>query len=214
MTFQRTLLLGALASCSLLAAGSSARADYTYTTTAANGGSVSVGTASAVNFQGTALQSGSTLTGVNNLNIQNIGITSTKPVDSPTDTGSFAFNFTIDLSQTNGPLISQPTGTGSTTVTGTFNVTRADQGGADSNVVFNAIAPVTIGGVTYTFSSPVYAPPTFNSGAGGSSSGNFSVTITPTATANPEPASVVMMGTGLVGLGGLTLIRRRRARRS
>jgi len=206
---RRTMLLGALASCSLIAAGAGARADYTYTTTTAVGNPVPVGTQSAVNFTGT--NSVATLTGTNQINVQNVGMTSTKPIATP-DTGSFTLSFTLNLTQTNGPLINQPTGTGSTTITGTFNVTRADIGGETSNIVFNAIPSVTIAGVVYTFSNPVYAAPTINFSAGGLSDGNISILVTPTVV--PEPASVVMMGAGLAGLGGLGLVRARKSRRS
>ena len=90
MTFRRILLLGALASGYLLAAGVGARADFQFSTTSS--GNTPFGTASTLIGTGQPLSQ--VLNGVQIINVQDIEIATSKAAP-PTDSGSPAFSFTL-----------------------------------------------------------------------------------------------------------------------
>jgi hypothetical protein len=206
MTLRRTLLLGALASVVLLATGSGARADYGYSTLPSPL-SQPFGTASSLAYSG-SLSNGFPgslpLTGSTNINILNIQNNTSKT--SPTDSGVVPFSLTITISQVGGQ-----SNTG--IISGTLNFTRNDLGGSQSTAGTISAPDIIVGNIRYVFSSPTpgqpfgYAQPTVNGAAPGD--GNISLTITPTAI--PEPASLVLMGSGLVGVLGLGLRRMKKA---
>jgi len=229
MMLRRTLLLGALASCLLLAAGGGAEAAYTYTSTITiTGGSVAGTIAKSAGIS-TFTTTGGTIVGLQDItapgtfltsgplsaNIGNVGLTTTNmtaagesftvnytdvvTITNPTPggaTGPFTINGTLTLS---GVRTDGTASAGSVTnrYAGTFSQTLAIPAGQLFNVSFGD------GSV-----NDFFGPPTVNN-PGGTANGSLGAVINPLGV--PEPASVAMMGTGLVAVIGLALRRTRKA---
>jgi hypothetical protein len=142
-----------------------------------------------------AVSSANPLSGPSAINVANVTLTSTT-LPPATDTTSFTVTIPIVITNTAPNL----PGTGTITLTGTLAFQRSDMGGELStftNPTFTNNGAV-IGGVTYTLSFQGYAAPTVNSVPG---DGNISVVVSPSGVV-PEPASMVMLGSGLVGILG------------
>jgi hypothetical protein len=197
----------AVLSVALLLAAGDARAAFTYATTATTtptppatgtAGTVTFGQSTyAVNPQSQAPVP--PFTGSQIINIAQPVQTSTRTVG--TDTTSFTTNLAVTITNV-------PSGLSNTiNVTGRIDVTRSDTTGAISSFTLTSILPtsITLDGFTYSLSNPTYAAPTI-----GTTSSNGAISITITETVVPEPASLVMMGTSVLALGGLSVLRRRR----
>jgi hypothetical protein len=195
MTYRRALFLGAIASCSLLAAGVSAKADYAYSTVTTPATTV-LGIDGNTSTIGLGPISGSGLTGLQNVAL--VGVADV--VAGSGATGSVPFTTTV--------TITDPTGSGTITWGGTITFTRSDSSGETSTFTLST-APnsLTLDGSTYTIGNLVYAQPTVNAQSEGA--GRISGLVT--VTAAPEPASIAMLGLGLVGVGGVSLRRRLRS---
>jgi len=182
---------------SLLATEARANFDYTTVINPPAGGTATFGTSSSVVFGNV---SKTNLNGSQNINIADVSILSTK-LAPPTDSGSVAFTDTITITDPSGGGT-----TGTFTVSGTLNVTRADTGGELSSLTVSSISgPIVLNGTTYSLDGISYAPPTINSGNGTPPDGNISALLT---VAVPEPASIALVSLG--GLGMIALARRSR----
>jgi len=205
----RARSLFAVLSVALLLAASDARASFQYSVVVTPT-PVVFGAGNTSTYTSTpSFTSGSpsgTLTGTQTINLVQTTQTSTRVGTFPfgagqTDQTTIPVSLTVAINNT-------ADGSGSFTVAGNINVTRSDTLGANSNFVLTSILPtsITLGNFVYTLSGPTYTAPTISGGAG--ANGGISILITELAV--PEPASLVMMGTSVLALGGLTVIRRRR----
>jgi len=212
MSMKRPLFLMAVAAS--LFVGDSARASYNYATSlsilsVSPGGTITNGTTGAnVVVGGTTLflsnvaRTALFVPGANTLNIGDVAVTTTTA--SPAG-DTFTVTYQDVFSLTNTP----PPGTSASqnfTVTGVLTLTGINTG--NGTIVNNYNAPTsgsfTLGGVGFTGSADNFGNPTIN-GAPGSLGG----TIITTFNAVPEPASFVMLG---LGIGGIGLLGFRKAR--
>jgi len=216
MSMKRPLFLMAVAVS--LFVGDSARASYNYTTSLSilsvtNGGTFVNGTTGAqASLGGTTLflenvaRAGLFVPGGNTVNIGDVGVsTSTLAPNSNTFTVNYQDVFVL----TNFPAGGTGPGTNATqtlTVTGRLILAGVNTG---DGTVFNFYNPPTsgsfvLGGVTYVGSADNFGNPTINGAPG-----NLGGTIFTNFTAIPEPASFVMLG---LGVGGIGLLGFRKAR--
>lgn len=226
MNVNRFVVAAVVAVCGSAAVGGRADAAYSYSTavtiTSGTGGGVisnnsAVGGISTYTLgDGTQLQFQNTSGGLFLVgsplspNVANVGL-----VPASATPTSFSVNYTNVITITN-PAPGGPTGT--FTVTGTLTVSNValvngQFSGTTSNVFTSPLSPTTIqvDGASLTLSvsgvtNVGYAPPTVGSPVTSAPAGSLSVNIASAAV--PEPASLVMVGLGLAGLGGLRLRRR------
>jgi hypothetical protein len=223
MIGKRFAILGALALFGSLLAGVRAEAAYTYSTSitinSVSGGGSSTkvaGISTATSANNTALQlqdiigPGNFILGAPlSTKIGNVGIV---PTGSTPDTFTVGYTDVITITNPLGGSTGTFTFSGVLTATGVL-VSGGAFGGTISNQ-YSApftVGPTTIGGAPFTvnvgtgavndlFGQPTIGQPITPTGASGS--------LGALITSVPEPASVVMMGLGLLGVAGIGLRRR------
>jgi PEP-CTERM motif len=126
-------------------------------------------------------------------NILNVG----EPTGSPTGSGSYFIMENFTLSGDGG------------LETGNFSGTITIMGEVPS--ITSGSINITSGAGDYVFGPSSFTPPSVGTNTGDPTAGNVSLEIGVPA-AVPEPASLLMLGMGVVGAGAFELRRRRSAR--
>jgi len=200
--------LFAVLSVALLLAASDARAAFTYFVSATPTVFTSPSALSTFTVSPSSSATGSNpLTGTTDINLFQ-GTLLTTRTTTGTDSGGGPLALTLTINRVgDGSMAINLAGTLSfTTSVDTSTNPPGTSGTSDFVLTTPLPASLTVGGVTYTLSQPAnYSGPTVNNPI---ANGGFTIRITEGAV--PEPASLVMMGTSVLALGGLTVLRRRR----
>jgi len=201
MTFRRCFALAAILGA-LMVGTNTARADFNYVaspqpTPNTFGGStitfIAGSNTTPLNTSGTLVQIGSVMD------------TSSSAASGDSTTINFTIRVAITNSITTGPGTNS---TGTITVSGSLTVTGNTSSSLSGYVAnFTTPAPLNIGGVTYSITNFLFSAPTPNG-----SNGAFSASVGAAVVGVPEPASVVMLGSGLIGIVGVGMRRRLRGR--
>jgi hypothetical protein len=207
----------ALAAVLILAVGTQARAGFTLTETNLYiNGSLASSTPAIVTFGGTMIglmpvspQTFAAGSGVNLLNVS--AQSSTIAGSAPADTGSFTFSESFSLVGTGTSAGLSETAT----LSGTFNLTQGYMGAILSNMgtpstPASSLTLTVNSGSGFSFAGFTYSQPSPSSSVGNPSvgAGNVSLTIIPNTV--PEPASMAMLGLGMIGIGIYARRQRRR----
>jgi hypothetical protein len=201
MMLRRMMLLGSLAAAMFLTGGE-ARAGYSFTTGTVTANPLLIGGTVSDTF--TTLNSSIATDQAANYNFVTINYSNltTTPVSG---------SQTLSWVET---LVSTTTGaTGTFSIIGTLSVFGATNGGVPA-ATFSPVSVTPIGGAGgFSVSFTGYDAVTFNTSAGTASS-HLAFNVSPPTTAPagvPEPASVALLGSGLLGILGVGVRCRKRA---
>jgi hypothetical protein len=190
--------LAGLVAAMLLAAGASSQASYILTANSLTATPASLGgTSFTFAESGGGVQSGSS---PSNFNVIDVGVSSTT-VAPASDTGFIMVTETFTLTGTSG--------TETFTLNGTLDLLSGNSGGVVTTFTGSTTVNTITGGSGYVVGFAGYAPPSPGSGGLGATTGNVSIVVSPNAVTVPEPASVAMLGLGMVGIGGVAFRRRK-----
>jgi len=191
----RIFAMATLAAAMVFAGNSTTEAAYSYTVSEVSltPASFTVGLTT-VGFDPTVLPASASTT--SDFNVADVGAISTQNPNTP-DAGSSGFTEVMRITDTlgNNELFS---------LTGTIHLDSGSTGGIATRFDTTAINVLAGGGFSISFAG--YAPPTAGTPVTGLSNGAISILVTPNAV--PEPASVAMLGLGLLSVGGVALRRR------
>jgi len=204
MNCRKLLVLAAIAYLATLGASHS-WADYTFSST--SGGTFSIDSPNDTLIL-TGRPTSPVLNFSESINIQEVEISSTSTPVNSFNTAVF-FSTTLNIVQMPGLEPSTP-GTGSITISGAIEVTRADTGGETSFLGEIGIPNLYIGNTMYFGTAAPnyypYAAPTVNSASTGVGDGSLSIQLNSIIV--PEPSSAAGLALAAIAL----LMRRKRQR--
>jgi hypothetical protein len=193
----RIFALATLAAAMVFAGTSNTEAAYSYTVSelTLTPASFTVGLTT-IGFDPTVLPASAGA--ISDFNVADVGAISTQNPATP-DTGSSAFTEVMRITDTLG-------NSETFSLTGNINLISGSTAGIATTFTNAAINIVNVTGSSFGITFAGYAPPTAGTPVTGLSNGALSILVIPPSV--PEPASVAMLGLGLLSVGGFALRRR------